>query len=264
MLAEIADDKAHLAALEAIDVAELSPSARFERDLELHNVRRAIFDPDVLRIWERRSFALDAIGDGLFLLFARDHAPLAERLAAITGPARGRARLPRARRRPARPSRRSGAGSRSSSRRPASCPPSSTSSWRPGRRLSRRPSSAAWSAPPTGAKVAIELYGTWLEGTLAIGTDDVADRPGAARRAGRPSGLRRPRRGRDPRARLAEAGRGEGRARSRRRARSTPTRARRRSSAGSRRTARPTSTAPSRAIERRCSGRASTSSSTTW
>ncbi len=44
---------------------------------------RAIFDTDVLRIWERRSHALETIGDGLFLLIARDHAPLDERLDAI-------------------------------------------------------------------------------------------------------------------------------------------------------------------------------------
>ncbi len=85
VLAELDADRTHLAAIEAIDPAGLSPTARFERDLEIHNVRRAVFDADVLRLWERRSFALDTIGDGLFLLFARDHAPLAERLDAIAG-----------------------------------------------------------------------------------------------------------------------------------------------------------------------------------
>ena len=57
LLADVDDDKAHLAEVEAIDAADLSAAARFERDLELHNVRRAIFDPEILRIWERRSFA---------------------------------------------------------------------------------------------------------------------------------------------------------------------------------------------------------------
>ena len=57
----------------------------------MHNVRRAIFDTDVLRIWERRSHALETIGDGLFLLFARDHAPLAERLDAIAARLESRA-----------------------------------------------------------------------------------------------------------------------------------------------------------------------------
>jgi uncharacterized protein (DUF885 family) len=85
VLAELAADREHLAAVEAIAPAELSAEASFERELELHNVRRAIFDADVLRLWERRSFALDLVGDSLFLLFARDHAPLPERLGAIAG-----------------------------------------------------------------------------------------------------------------------------------------------------------------------------------
>ncbi len=82
---EIADDRAHLAAVEALDQAALSEEARFERDLEVHNVRRAIFDADVLRVWERRSTAMDGIGDALFAVFARDFAPLAERLESIAG-----------------------------------------------------------------------------------------------------------------------------------------------------------------------------------
>ena len=81
--------------MEAIDPATLSPTARFERELELHNVTREVFDTDELRIWERRSLGLDLIGDGLFLLFARDHAPLAERLEAITCPPGGGPGLPR-------------------------------------------------------------------------------------------------------------------------------------------------------------------------
>lgn len=85
VLEELDEDRAHLSAVEAIDPAALSPEARFERDLEMHNVRRSVFDTDALRIWERRSQALETVGDGLFLLFARDHAPLAERLDAIAG-----------------------------------------------------------------------------------------------------------------------------------------------------------------------------------
>lgn len=85
LLIELAADGAHLAQIEALDPAGLSFEVRFERDLEIHNVRRDIFDTDVLRIWERRSFALDTVGDSLFLLFARDHAALPERLDAIAG-----------------------------------------------------------------------------------------------------------------------------------------------------------------------------------
>jgi uncharacterized protein (DUF885 family) len=85
VLAEIDADRAHLAAIEAIDPARLSATARLERDLELHNLRRQIFDSEIVRTWERRSTALDTIGDGLFLIFAQDYAPLETRLASIAG-----------------------------------------------------------------------------------------------------------------------------------------------------------------------------------
>jgi uncharacterized protein (DUF885 family) len=85
LLAELAAERAHLETIEALDPAGLSPTAQFERDLEAHNVRRTIFDTDVVRTWERRSLALDTVGDALFLIFAQDYAPLAERLAAISG-----------------------------------------------------------------------------------------------------------------------------------------------------------------------------------
>ncbi len=85
ILAEVAADKAHLAAIEALDPAGLSTTGRIERDLEIHNVRRSIFDTEVVRTWERRSTALDIVGDGLFLIFAQDFAPLAERLESING-----------------------------------------------------------------------------------------------------------------------------------------------------------------------------------
>lgn len=85
VLGEIEAERSHLAAVEALDPAGLSPVARFERDLEIHNVRRSLFDDDVIRTWERRSTALDTIGDALFLVFARDFAPLGERLGSIAG-----------------------------------------------------------------------------------------------------------------------------------------------------------------------------------
>jgi uncharacterized protein (DUF885 family) len=83
-LEDLEVERRHLAALEAIDEAGLSPDARFERDLELHNTRRQIFDTAEVRIWERRSTALDVVGDALFLLFARDYAPLPERLESVS------------------------------------------------------------------------------------------------------------------------------------------------------------------------------------
>lgn len=85
VLGRVAAERAHLAAIERIDSDGLSAMATFERDLEIHNLRRTLFDLDVDRQWERRSGGLDAVGDGLFLLFARDFAPLAERLSSITG-----------------------------------------------------------------------------------------------------------------------------------------------------------------------------------
>ena len=70
--------------IEAIDPAGLSESVRLERELAIHNLRKELFDLEVHRVWERRSTAMDQIGDGLFSIFARDYAPLAERLAALT------------------------------------------------------------------------------------------------------------------------------------------------------------------------------------
>jgi uncharacterized protein (DUF885 family) len=83
VVADIEAERRHLAAIEALGDDDLSAEARFERDLEIHNTRRTIFDMDEIRTWERRSTALDVIGDGLFLLFAQDFAPLDQRLDAI-------------------------------------------------------------------------------------------------------------------------------------------------------------------------------------
>jgi uncharacterized protein (DUF885 family) len=73
-----------LAGLVAIDPAGLSESVKFERELAIHNVKRELFNSEVHRVWERRSTAMDGVGDGLFGIFSRDFAPLAERLGSIT------------------------------------------------------------------------------------------------------------------------------------------------------------------------------------
>ena len=85
VLSELEAERKHLAEVEGLEEAGLSSAARLEREIEIHNLRRSIFDTDVVRTWERRSTALDTAGDALFLLFARDFAPLAERLGSIAG-----------------------------------------------------------------------------------------------------------------------------------------------------------------------------------
>ena len=80
---EIADAHRVEGELEAVDPNELSDSVRLERELALHNVRRELFDLEVHRVWERRSTAMDAVGDAIFSVFARDFAPLEDRLAAL-------------------------------------------------------------------------------------------------------------------------------------------------------------------------------------
>jgi uncharacterized protein (DUF885 family) len=81
---ELADSHRTLRELVAIDPAGLSESVRLERELAIHNARRGLFDAEVHRVWERRSTAMDQVGDALFSIFARDFAPLGERLASLT------------------------------------------------------------------------------------------------------------------------------------------------------------------------------------
>ena len=83
ILDDIELDKAHVAALDALDGEGLSSEARFERELELHHVRLRIYRAETIRTWERRSTGASALGDALFALFTRDFAPLAERLDSI-------------------------------------------------------------------------------------------------------------------------------------------------------------------------------------
>jgi uncharacterized protein (DUF885 family) len=173
VLAELAEEREHLAAVEALDPAALSAGAGFERELELHNVRRAIFDADALRLWERRSFALDVVGDSLFLLFARDHAPLPERLDAITGrleatatyleEAKTRATVPQVR-----------LWQRVEIETSAELPTFFDELVAAGTGVLAAPEQRRLERASEAAKVAVELYATWLEGTLADGTDEWA------------------------------------------------------------------------------------------
>jgi len=173
VLAELAADQAHLSRVEELDPAGLSKEARFERDLEIHNLRRSIFETDVLRLWERRSLAADHVGDSLFLLFARDHAPLAQRLAAIAGrledvgtyleEAKTRAAVPQVRR--WQQIEIEAAGDLPTFLDELVAAGAGVLDAADQRRLERAAQTA---------KIAIDLYATWLEGTLASGADDWA------------------------------------------------------------------------------------------
>ena len=223
VLAELADERDHLARSRRSTRPASRPRPRFERDLELHNVRRAIFDTDVLRIWERRSFALDHLGDSLFLLFARDHAPLPERLDAIAGrleaaatyleEAKTRATVPQVRRWQQIEI--------DDGRRAADL-------LRRDRRRRRGRPRGARAAPPRARQRIGQARGRALRrvarGHARRRDRRVGDRARAPRRAGRPARVRRPRRRRHPRARLGAARTRSTPPAPRPRARSTPTR----------------------------------------
>jgi uncharacterized protein (DUF885 family) len=173
ILAELAADREHLAAVEALDPGDLSEPVRFERDLEVHNLRRGIFETAELRVWERRSLALDTIGDGLFLLFARDFAPLPERLDAIAGRLEAVPRhLDEARTRSAEPQVRlwQQIEIESAGQLPALFDEVAAS----GRGIVGPAEQRRLERAAQTATLAVELYATWLEGTLATASDDWA------------------------------------------------------------------------------------------
>ena len=173
ILAELADERAHLATIEALEPAGLSSDVRFERDLEIHNLRRTIFDTDELRIWERRSTALDTVGDGLFLPFARDHAPLAERLGAIAGrleavgtfleESKTRAAVPQVRR-----------WQQIEIDTATDLPIFFDEIVNAGAGVLEPAEQRRLERAAQTAKIAVDLYATWLEGTLQGGRDDWA------------------------------------------------------------------------------------------
>jgi uncharacterized protein (DUF885 family) len=82
--ADVAAEARFIGQLEAVDTGQLSPKAGFERDLALHGARLRHFEDTVARSWQRRASASHEIGDALFLLLARDFAPLEERLESMT------------------------------------------------------------------------------------------------------------------------------------------------------------------------------------
>jgi uncharacterized protein (DUF885 family) len=82
--ADMAAERTFIGQLEAVDTSRLSENVRFERELALHGARLRRFDAEVTRGWERSAAAVDEIGHALFLLAARDFAPLEERLVSLT------------------------------------------------------------------------------------------------------------------------------------------------------------------------------------
>jgi uncharacterized protein (DUF885 family) len=84
-LADIEAEHAFVRQLEAIEPTSLSESVAFERELALHSARLRLFEAEVVRTWERSTDASESIGTALFLLAARDFAPLEERLRSLTG-----------------------------------------------------------------------------------------------------------------------------------------------------------------------------------
>ena len=173
VLGDLEAAQVHLADVEALDPTGLSAEARFERDLEVHNVRREIFDADGLRLWERRSFALETVGDGLFLLFVRDHAQLAERLDAISGRLEAVATfLEEAKTRATGPQVRLWQGLEIETA--GELPAFFDEIVAAGATVLAAPEQRRLERASESAKVAVELYGEWLESTMAGGTDDWA------------------------------------------------------------------------------------------
>ncbi len=173
ILGEIAADRAHLSAIEELDPAGLSASVRFERDLELHNLQRTLFEAEELRIWERRSLALDTVGDGLFLLFVRDHAPLAERLDAMAGRLEAMpGYLDAARTRSSEPQVR--LWQRIEIESAGQLPALFDEIVAAGRDVLAPAEQRRLERAAATAAVSVDLYTTWLEGTLESGSDDWA------------------------------------------------------------------------------------------
>ena len=69
---------------EAIDESGLSPQKGIEREAVLHMMNMGLYMSEVYRQWESRPTGIDILGASLFRLYAREFAPLEERLESIT------------------------------------------------------------------------------------------------------------------------------------------------------------------------------------
>jgi uncharacterized protein (DUF885 family) len=82
--ADIAAESAFISQLEATSPDALSEQRRFERELAIHGARLRHFEADVVAGWRRGGSASREIGDAIFLLLAREFAPMEERLDPLT------------------------------------------------------------------------------------------------------------------------------------------------------------------------------------
>ncbi len=69
--------------VESIPPESLSRDARIDRELALLSADLAVFQFEELRNWERADGVPDTVGEGVFLLLARDFAPLEQRLESV-------------------------------------------------------------------------------------------------------------------------------------------------------------------------------------
>ena len=83
-LDNVQKDKEFQQRFEAIDESELSPLKRIERKAILHTLKVSLFREEEYRQWESNPTGIDVIGASIFRLYARDFAPLEERLGNIT------------------------------------------------------------------------------------------------------------------------------------------------------------------------------------
>ena len=69
--------------VETIPPESLSRDRRLDRELALYLVELGLFEMEVLRGWEKASKVPDTVGNGVFLLLAREFAPLEVRLESV-------------------------------------------------------------------------------------------------------------------------------------------------------------------------------------
>lgn len=82
---ETSKAKGALDRLEGFDKKSLSHGKRIDYGVLRNALRLWIFQNETLRIWESRPSGVEDLGNGIFLLFMRNFAPLPDRMVSITG-----------------------------------------------------------------------------------------------------------------------------------------------------------------------------------